>query len=130
MDWSILVLVAIVMLVLAGLIWPVLKYGSRKGGHFRAKSLRTIGEIPASGTGVLSVSMKIHQITDSDHDLAVGLEIIAKSPMSYQMLPVSLTAPSARDLVSMLQVVFLSLSMTSMFFICSGAFSPCRLKLF
>jgi len=58
----------------------------------------------ASGAGTLRMTtlIRVH-VLDGGPDKAVGLELVAKSFASYQMIPITLSTREARDLVRHLQ---------------------------
>ena len=72
-----------------------------KGAFFGGAIERTVGEIPLARRGILGGTLKVHCIaTERGHN--VGLEIVFRSPLSYQMIPVRLTSDEARRLSAML----------------------------
>ena len=103
MDWTLALLLAVVAAILAGNVWLTVKHSSWKGALFGAQISRTVGEVPARGSRWGGVSFKVHQLESADSDRAVAVELVAKGPMSYQMLGASLSAAATRDLIAKLE---------------------------
>jgi hypothetical protein len=77
-------------------------HGGFKGMMFGAGIRRTVGEVEGAGKSMMKTALKVH-VLDGSPDRAIGLEFVAKSVASYQMLPISLSASEARRLVAHLQ---------------------------
>lgn len=102
MDPAVLFFVALILALVAVLLWPLVKYGGWKAASFGAKISRTVGEVPGVRRGLFTVTVKVHRLVEGATDRAVALEVVAKSPLSYQVMPVTLTEAATRDLVKML----------------------------
>jgi hypothetical protein len=79
------------------------RYGGFKAAMFGAKIERTIGEVFGERHGGMRAGVKVHVLTGSAGQRAVGIELVAKSPLSYQMIPITLSPSEARDLALLLQ---------------------------
>jgi hypothetical protein len=69
-----------------------------KGSMFGARILRTVGEVKAAGKSIGSMTIRVHLLDSTSPDRAIGVELVAKTPLSYQMLPISLSKDGARNL--------------------------------
>lgn len=90
-------------LVVAGsIIFKTLKHGGFRAAMFGAKIRKTVGEVSGKGPKLMALSLKVHELEGNDHDRVVGLELVAKSFASYQMMPIALSATEAKKLSDML----------------------------
>lgn len=92
-------------LLAAGFIlYRALRHGGLRGAMFGASVRRTPGEVGGEGQGPVSTRVKVHLLgEESAPEPAVGLELVAKSFASYQMMPVTLSPSEARKLVALLE---------------------------
>ena len=102
MDPGNLVFLSVFGAVAAYFIFRFLKFGGFKGAMFGARIQRTVGEAEGSGGSVMKTLVRVH-VLDGGPDKAVGLEFVAKSFASYQMVPVTLSDSEARELIRALQ---------------------------
>lgn len=66
--------------------------------------VETFGEVPGRKQGPVSVSLKLHAVASPDHPTPdVGLELVARSFASYQMMPIRLRRAEAQELLRLLQ---------------------------
>jgi len=85
-------------------IYKIFKNGGLKGAMFGAPIERTVGEVVAtSPSRIMSIAVKVHVLGGASLDKAIGLEFVAKSVASYQMMPVSLSKADARKLIALLE---------------------------
>jgi len=89
-------------MVTGSLIFRFIKFGGLKGAMFGAPIERTIGEALGSSGRMTKSTVRVH-ILGSRPERAVGLEFVAKTIASYQMVPVALSEDEARKLISLLQ---------------------------
>jgi len=94
---------AVFAVVIGSFLFKMIKYRGFKGAMFGAQIHRAIGEVPGSGTGLMNVSVRVHTLGSSDVEPDVGLEFVAKSFASYQMMPIKLSAADAKWLASLLE---------------------------
>ncbi len=75
-----------------------------KSQMFGGKVCRTIGSVTGQGRGPVKTEIKVHIIEDnkSSTGKSIGLELIAKSTLSYQMLPITLSEQETKDLINLL----------------------------
>lgn len=78
------------------------KHGGFKGMMFGAGIRRTVGEVEGAQRSMMKTALKVHAL-DAGPDKAIGLEFVAKSVASYQMMPFSMSASEARKLIAHLQ---------------------------
>jgi hypothetical protein len=83
--------------------YRVLKHGGFKAAMFGASIEQTIGEIAGERQGPVGMGLKVHALRREGAERLVGIEIIAKSATSYQMMPITLSADQAQQLASLLQ---------------------------
>ncbi|WP_157572106.1 hypothetical protein [Hydrogenophaga taeniospiralis] len=104
MNWLIENLFWIPFLVIPGyLLFRMIRYGGVKAAMFGAKIEKTLGEVEGHPQRPVSLRLKVHVLDGGSSDKAVGLELIAKSFASYQMMPVTLSVVEAKKLSSLLQ---------------------------
>lgn len=70
---------------------------------FGAPIERTIGEVAGGGVKLMTIAVKVHTLGGGAPDKAIGLEFVAKSFASYQMMPVTLSSSEAKKLATLLQ---------------------------
>lgn len=73
-----------------------------KGAMFNAKVARTVGEVQGLGPSLVRTKIKIH-LLERNAEKFVGLEFVATSIMSYEMMPVTLEVNEARNLIAALE---------------------------
>lgn len=78
------------------------KHGGFKGMLFGARIRRTVGEVEGAKTLMMKAGLKVHAL-DGGPEKAIGVELVARSMASYQMMPVTLSVPEARKLIAHLQ---------------------------
>jgi hypothetical protein len=83
--------------------YRVSQYGGFKAAMFGARIERTIGEVTGERQFGISVALKIHALRRDDSEKLVGIELIAKSFLSYEMKPLTLSVRQAQQLASLLQ---------------------------
>ena len=69
---------------------------------FNAKIRETLGEVSVNGPKLMSQVLKVHALERNGEPL-IGVEVVSKSAMSYEMLPIVLTESQARALGSLLR---------------------------
>ena len=72
-----------------------------KGAFFGGAIERTVGEITLARRGILGGRLKVHRVA-AERGHKVGLEIVFRTPLSYQMIPVTLTTDEAKRLGELL----------------------------
>ena len=94
--------VAVFALIVGWFVFKFLKFGGTKAAMFGASIDRTIGEARVSNSRIVKAVVKVHVLGGAP-DKAVGLEFVAKSFASYQMLPITLSESEARNLIHFLE---------------------------
>jgi hypothetical protein len=102
MDILSLLFFAVVAMVVGSLIFRFVKFGGFKAAMFGAPIERTIGEVLGSSGRMTKITVRVH-ILGGRPERAVGLELVARTIASYQMVPVALSEDEARDLLRLLQ---------------------------
>ena len=76
-----------------------------KAQMFGAKVLRTVGTVKTKAPTLMSVELRIHILEGKppQERRLIGLELVAKSALSYQMMPCTLTVDECRQLSEFLQ---------------------------
>lgn len=97
-----IVFFSFVAFLVGAYIFKSFKYGGFKAAMFGASINRTIGEVNGAGGKIMSVKLKVHSL-DGSPDKAVGLEFVAKSISSYDMMPVTLSISEAKKLAAFLK---------------------------
>ena len=98
-----LIFFAIAAAIAGSFAYKALKYGGFKAAMLGGRIEQTVGEVEGLGQGPVTVKLRVHALTDDDGDRAVGIEIVATSIASYQMLPITLTERRAKDLIALVQ---------------------------
>ncbi len=89
--------------VVGYLVYRVLQHGGIKAAMFGARIERTVGEVPGERQFGMNVVLKVHALRRDDSEKLVGLELVAKSFLSYEMTPITLSVHQAQQLASLLQ---------------------------
>jgi hypothetical protein len=89
--------------IAAYFVFRMIRYGGFKAAMFGANIERTAGEVIGLSHPPVSSVLKVHILGGADPEKAVGLEFVAKSIASYQMLPLTLSSNECRKLISLLQ---------------------------
>jgi hypothetical protein len=87
--------------VIAWLLFRAFQFRGLRGAMFGARIQATVGEV-AGGGSVVNTVLKVH-VLDNPPDKAVGIELVAKSLASYQVMPITLSVTEANTLVGLLQ---------------------------
>lgn len=93
---------AIFFLVAGFFVYRIIKNKGIKSAMFSAHINTTIGEVPGIDQGMMTTMVKVHTLGNSGNTEAVGLEFVAKSMLSYQMMPISLSISEAKNLIEAL----------------------------
>jgi hypothetical protein len=96
--------VATFIAVMASMFRGFFKHRGLKGLLFGAGIRLTVGEVEGKGRTFMSekITLKVH-VLDAAPEKALGLEFVAKSIASYQIIPFSMSATEARKLIAHLQ---------------------------
>ena len=92
-----------VVVYLASLYRRVRRRGGVAGVLAGADIERTIDRVEAHSSGMSSAEMRVHRFADAPPDRAVGLELVLRTPASYNSMTAGLSAAQARDLATMLR---------------------------
>ena len=84
-------------------IYRRFKYGSIKAAIFGAPIERTLGEVDGGSGKIMSIKVKVHRLGGDAPDKAIGLEFVAKSLTSYEMMPVTLSVSEAKKLAILIK---------------------------
>ena len=93
---------AIFFLVAGFFVYRIIKNKGIKSAMFSAHINTTVGEVPGIDQGMMTTIVKVHTLGNSGNTEAVGLEFVAKSILSYQMMPISLSISEAKNLIEAL----------------------------
>ena len=102
MDTPSLIFLVFFAAIAGYLVLRFVKSGGVKAAMFGARIERTVGEAAGSGGRIIKSKVRVH-VLDGGPDKAVGLEFMAKSFASYQMLPLALSESEARNLIRILE---------------------------
>jgi len=103
MDYGPETLFIVVFLAIAGFFgYRMIRHGGFKAAMFGARIDRTVGEIPGEKQGPMSIALKVHVLRRDATEKLVGVELVAKSFASYQMMPITLSTSQAQRLASLL----------------------------
>ena len=93
---------AIFAAVVGFFAYRMIRHGGAKAAMFGARIDRTVGEVGGERQGPVGVALKVHVLRREAAERLVGVEVVAKSFASYQMMPITLTASQAQQLASLL----------------------------
>jgi hypothetical protein len=103
MDWGLEVLFFTVFAAVIGFfVYRMLRHGGFKAAMFGARIDRTVGEVSGEKQGPVGVALKVHILRREAAEKLIGVEFVAKSFASYQMMPITLSASQAQQLASLL----------------------------
>jgi hypothetical protein len=95
--------------IIIGILWiiiNVVKYSGLKSALFRGKILQNIGSITFTRGWMqyylFKGTLKVHVIERQAGEKEIGLEIVYKSPLSYEFIPVSLSFEEAKLLTQII----------------------------
>ena len=80
-----------------------IRYGSFKGAFFGARLLESCGEVPCARNFGVGYRIKVHRLERRDAEQMIGLEIVARGPLSYHMIPLRLEPIEAEKLANLLR---------------------------
>lgn len=83
--------------------YRMLRHGGFRGAMFGARIEQTVGEVTGEKQGPMNVALKVHALRRDDSEKLIGIELVAKSFASYQMMPITLSVSQAQQLASLLQ---------------------------
>ena len=89
--------------VVISFVYKMFKYKGFKAAMFGAPITRTVGEVAGLDSSIIKSAVKVHILGGVPSEHAIGVELIAKSILSYQMLPISLSNAEANRLIALLQ---------------------------
>lgn len=69
-----------------------------KNKLFEGDIVNTVGSIDGFSKGMVKTKLIIHALRLPDAKTGIGLELVAKSPLSYQMQPISLSVEAVHRL--------------------------------
>jgi hypothetical protein len=90
-------------LIIGFFLFRIIKKGGLRGALFGARIKRTVGEVEGKRQGPVGVTLKVHVLDNAPAERTVGVEIVAKSFASYQMLPITLSKDDTGKLVELLK---------------------------
>lgn len=103
MDFGLEVLFFAVLATVIGFFaYRMIRHGGFKAAMFGARIDRTIGEVSGEKQGPVGIALKVHVLRRDAAEKLVGVEFVAKSFASYQMMPITLSASQAQQLASLL----------------------------
>jgi hypothetical protein len=97
-----LIFFAIVAVLLGTLAYRILKYGGLKAAMFGSHIRRTVGEVRGARR-LGNIKLRVHTLSDGSEERAVGIELVATTIGSYQMLPITLSAEGVQELIALLR---------------------------
>jgi len=90
-------------LVVGSFIYKSLRHGGVKGAMFGARIEHTFGQVDCNGVKFGSMVLKVHKLSGGLSEKAIGIEMVAKTFASYDMMPMTLSAAEARKLAALLE---------------------------
>lgn len=76
-----------------------------KAQMFGGKILQTIGSVKGRSKGPINYELKVHILEEKElgSSKSIGIELVVKSFLSYQMVPITLSLQEARKLITLLE---------------------------
>ena len=103
MDFQVIFFIVFALIV-ARMLFGVVKNRGFRGMMFGAPLGATVGEIPLGSRGLVNTKIKVHHLEPgSDGESMIGVEIVSWTFGSYRMLPVRLTGLQAQELTRLLR---------------------------
>jgi len=93
---------AVFAAVIGFFVYRMFRHGGFKAAMFGARIERTVGEVIGEKQGPVAVALKVHILRREAAEKLVGVEFVAKSFASYQLMPITLSASQAQELASLL----------------------------
>ena len=93
---------AVFAIIVGSFAYKALKYGGFKAAMLGGRIEQTVGEVKGIQRGA-NVRLRIHSLLDDDGDRMVGIELVATTIGSYQMLPITLSERRAKELIALVQ---------------------------
>ena len=90
-------------LVVGSFIYKGLRHGGLKGAMFGARIERTLGQVDCSGVNFGSMVLKVHKLSGGGQEKSIGIEMVAKTFASYEMMPMTLSPVEAKKLATLLE---------------------------
>lgn len=94
----------IFFLVAGFFVYRIIKNKGIKSAMFSAHINTTVGEVSGIGQSMIDTMVKVHTLGNSGKTEGIGLEFVAKSMLSYQMVPISLSVSEAKNLINLLEL--------------------------
>lgn len=102
MDGFTVFFFAMFALVAGSIVFRFVKFGGIRAAMFGARIERTVGEATGSSGRIMKNVIRVH-VLGGGPERTVGLELVARSFASYQVVPVALSDSEARNLAQLLQ---------------------------
>src|SRR5262245_10561701 len=83
-------------------VYRMIRIGVLKDAIFGARIESTVGEVRSESQGFMNVALKVHALRLENSEKRVGIELVAKTFLSYQMTPITLSVHQAEQLASFL----------------------------
>jgi hypothetical protein len=84
------------------LVYRVIKFGGLRAALYGARIAETIGTVSGASPRMTRLNLTV-QVLQAEANRRVGLAFVAKSFLSYQVMPISLEVSATEDLVRYLQ---------------------------
>lgn len=97
------VFIGFFVFVLGAMLFNIIRHRGLKGWLFGAQIVRTLGEVSGAGAKPMTTLLRVHTLAGGGADKTVGIEFVAKSFASYQMMPFSLSVAETKKLISLLE---------------------------
>lgn len=88
----------ILFAVIAGIFVFYIATLGLKGAVFGARIVKSYGAIPQGRTGLARGRIRVH-VLETTPQRSIGIEVVSYSFLSWEMIPIKLTADGARRLI-------------------------------
>lgn len=94
-NLPLILFLSVLALMVGASLYKMVQHGGFKAAMFGARIDRTVGEVAGGGIKLMNVGLRIHKLGGGP-EKSVGVELVAKSFASFQMMPMTLSVGEAR----------------------------------
>jgi hypothetical protein len=90
-------------LILGFAAYRLSKFDGIRGAIMGAKIKSTIGEVEGASGRIGTTIVRVHKLDGPSPEKQVGIELVVKSIIGYQMMPIAISAAKAKELVKLIE---------------------------
>lgn len=103
-NLPLIVMILTMLITLAYFTYSSIKHGSIRSGIFGGRSVKNIGEVSSQNkmNGImLTTKLRVNHL-EGRNGRSIGIEAVAKTMLSYQLLPVIFNLEQTKELIALL----------------------------